>query len=178
MPSPIGHALGGLIIHAAGADRRDLQDWPRIALVVAAACAPDLDLLLRFAAFGQRHRAESHSLGAALASGILAAWMARTLRYPRPSGLGVLVALGWASHVLLDLFGSDSQPPLGLMALWPGSDAYFKAPLVLFLDIGRTLRASTVWQNAVAAAWEVVLLLPMLLAVTRLRRKKSYGTGL
>ena len=173
MPSPVGHALGGLIAHAAGADRRDLQDWPRIVLVAVAACAPDLDLLLGFATFGQRHRAESHSLGAALASGILVAWLARTRRCVRSSWLGALVALGWASHVLLDLIGSDSQPPLGLMALWPWSNAYFKAPLVLFLDIGRTLRASTVWQNAVAAAWEIVLLLPILLAVTWLRRRKS-----
>ncbi len=173
MPSPIGHALGGLIVHEAGADRRDLQDWPRSALVAAAACAPDLDVLLRFAASGQQHRAEFHSLGVAIAAGILVASITRALRWPRPLALGVLVALGWASHVLLDLLGSDTRPPLGLMALWPWSDAYFKAPLVLFLDIGRTLRLSTVWQNAVAAAWEGLLLLPILLAAIRFRRRKS-----
>jgi hypothetical protein len=157
VPSPVGHALGGLIVHAAGADRRDLQDWPRIALVTVAACAPDLD------------RAQSHSLGLAFVAGILAFAILGLRRWPRPFALALLVALGWASHVWLDLFGGDTHPPLGLMALWPGSSAYFKAPVVLFLDIGRTLRLSTVRQNA----WEIVLLLPILLAVTRLRRRKS-----
>ena len=173
MPSPIGHALGGLIVYTAGADRRDLQDWPRIALVAFAACAPDLDLLLGYAVGGHQHRDRSHSLGMALAAGILVAAISRLRRWPRPVALGLLVSLGWTSHLLLDLFGSDTHPPLGLMALWPWSTAYFKASVVLFLDIGRTLRLSTVWQNAVAAAWEIVLLLPILLAVTRLRRRKS-----
>jgi len=173
VPSPVGHALGGLIVHAAGAHRRDLQDWPRIALVAVAACAPDLDLLLRYAFGGQPHRAQSHSLGLAVAAGVLAVAFLALGRWPRPFGLGLLVGLGWASHVCLDLFGGDTHPPFGLMALWPWSSDYFKAPVVLFLDIGRTLELSTVWQNAVAAAWEVVLLLPILLAVTRLRRRKS-----
>ena len=173
MPSPVGHALGGLIVHVACADRRDLQDWPRIALVAAAACAPDLDLLLRYAIGGQSHRAQSHSLGLALAAGIIVAAVSRLRHWPRSLALGLLVTLGFTSHVVLDLFGSDTHPPLGLMALWPWSQTYFKAPVVLFLDIGRTLRLSTVWQNAVAAAWEAVLLLPILLAVTRLRRRKS-----
>lgn len=167
MPSPIGHALAGLIVHAAGASRRDLSDWPRIALVAAAACAPDLDLLLR------RHRAESHSLGLALAAGALSFLAARIAGWPRAGWLAALVALGWTSHLALDLLGSDSHPPFGLMALWPWSREWFKAPVVLFLDIGRTLELSTVRQNVLAAAWEVVLLLPILSVVLWFRQRKS-----
>lgn len=173
MPSPIGHALAGLIVHGSGADRRSLEDWPRIALVVAAACAPDLDLVLRFVAGAHRHRAESHSLGAALGVALLTYGVARVRHWPRPGSLAVLVGFGWASHLLLDWLGSDTAPPFGLMALWPWSERWLKAPLVLFLDIGRTLELSTVRQNALAAAWEVALLLPILSVVLWFRQRKS-----
>jgi inner membrane protein len=173
MPSPIGHALAGLIVHTAGSQRRDLQDWPRFGLVVAAACAPDLDLLLRFLIGGQHHRGPSHSLGAALLAGAAAYAMLALAHWPRATRLASLVGLGWASHVLLDWLGSDTHPPLGLMALWPWSSGWYKAPLVFFGDIGRTLELSTVRHNAMAAAWEIVLLLPILLVAARFRQRKS-----
>lgn len=173
MPSPIGHALAGLIVHSSGASRRDLPDWPRAALVAGAACVPDLDLLLRFVIGGHHHRAESHSLGLALASAALTYLAARGAGWPRAGRLAALVGLGWSSHLLLDLLGSDTSPPFGLMALWPWSREWLKAPVVLFLDIGRTLGLSTVRQNVVAAAWEVALLLPILSVVLWFRQRKS-----
>ncbi len=173
MPSPIGHALAGLIVHSSLADRRSLEDWPRMALVVAAACAPDLDLLQRFIAGAHSHRAESHSLGMALAVAAATYGVARARRWPRAGALAALVGLGWCSHLLLDWLGSDTAPPFGLMALWPWSREWWKAPVVLFLDIGRTLDLSTVRQNVLAAAWEVALLLPILSVVLWFRQRKS-----
>lgn len=129
--------------------------------------------MLRFAIGGRHHRAESHSLGLGLAVAVLTFAFARALRWPRPGWLAALVGLGFASHLALDLLGSDTHPPFGLMALWPGSREWFKAPLVLFLDIGRTLELSTVRQNVLAAAWEVVLLLPILSVVLWFRQRKS-----
>jgi membrane-bound metal-dependent hydrolase YbcI (DUF457 family) len=165
MPSPVGHAIAGLTVHAlASRGRTDLRDLRLAAVLAAAACAPDLDLALRFVGGRIRHQAESHSIGVALLAGLAALLLARLLRWERPLRLGVAVSAAWASHVALDFLGRDTNPPIGVMALWPFSSSYFKSPWPIFLDIGRTLEWSTVWWNALAAAWEVVLLLPLLLA--------------
>ena len=173
MPSPIGHALAGLIVHVAFSDRRDLSDWPRAAIAAGAACAPDLDLLLGVLSGRSQHRTFTHGIGAAVLCGLAAVVAARLLRWPRPEWLGSIVALAWASHLILDLLGSDTHAPFGIMALWPIDPGWYKAPVVLFPDIGRTLSLSTVRQNAIAAAWEIVLLLPVLSGALWIRQRKS-----
>lgn len=174
MPSPVGHALAGLTLHALGSRRPgDLFDVRRAAFTVGAALVPDLDLLLKFVDGRNHHQAEGHSLGCALLAA-LAVWaLARWRHWPRPSALALLAGLGWGSHVLLDYLGSDTHPPIGLMALWPVSSAYFKIPWPLFMDIGRTLEWETIRHNAVAVAWETILLLPPLLLSWRHRLREA-----
>jgi membrane-bound metal-dependent hydrolase YbcI (DUF457 family) len=172
MPSPIGHALGGLIVHAATAAPGELRDRRRAFSLAALAAAPDLDLLLKLFDGESHHRAASHSVGAALIVGVAVAVAARAAGRTRPATVGFAAGLAWLSHVVLDLLGADSFPPYGIMALWPLSERWLQAPVPVFLDIGRTLRWSTVWHNAVAAAWESVLLLPVLLAVARWRERR------
>jgi hypothetical protein len=82
------------------------------------------------------------------------------------------VGLGWASHVLLDYLNVDTHPPIGLLALWPFLGAYLKFPWPIFMDIGRTLDWHTVRHNAVAAAWEAAVLVPLLVWVWRSRRRR------
>lgn len=174
MPSPIGHALAGLTLHALAARRAgELPDVRRAALVVGAALAPDLDLLLKFIDGRNHHQAESHSLGCAVLAA-LAVWaVGRWRHWPRPPALGLAVGLAWASHVLLDYLGSDTHPPIGLMALWPLSAAYYKFPWPVFMDIGRTLEWETIRHNAVAVAWETILLVPLLLLSWRHRLREG-----
>jgi hypothetical protein len=178
MPSPVGHALAGLTVHALAArGRGELFDVRRAALTVGAALAPDLDLLLKFVDGRNHHQAESHSLGCAVLAA-LAAWMAATWRrWPRPLALAALAGLAWASHVALDYLGSDTHPPIGLMALWPVSSGYFKFSWPVFMDIGRTLEWETIRHNAVAVAWETVLLLPPLLLSWRHRLREAGEDG-
>jgi membrane-bound metal-dependent hydrolase YbcI (DUF457 family) len=171
MPSPIGHALAGLALerlHASGAPTRG-----RAVLAAAAAVLPDLDLALRYVDGRNHHRAASHSLGAALLVGVLV-WACRRVS-GRPGALawGSLAAAAWLSHVLLDWLGRDTNPPLGLMALWPLSDGWFQSPWPIFLDIGRTLDLHTIGSNALAAAWEVLLLAPLLWLAARSRRARQ-----
>jgi membrane-bound metal-dependent hydrolase YbcI (DUF457 family) len=173
MPSPIGHALGGLVVHAASADRAALWNPKRALLFAALAAAPDLDLLLRFVDGVPHHRAESHSLGAALIAGLVVGLAARLARRERPALLGVAAGCAWLSHVLLDALGADSNPPYGVMAFWPLTRDYFRSPVPVFLDIGRRLGWATVWQDAAAAAWEMVVLFPVLLAVVRWRKRRG-----
>jgi hypothetical protein len=172
MPSPIGHALGGAIIGVVmgrSSERPPPQPGRpafRSALlarsvVVAAviACAPDLDFL-----WG-RHNMETHSAGAAVVAGI-ATWM--IARDPR---LGLTVGMAWLSHVLFDWLGSDDTPPLGVMALWPLTSAFYFADAFVFEAISRRYWLENFWRHNLWAVFtEIVLLLPVLLAAMWWRR--------
>ena len=173
MPSPLGHALGGLIVHAASADRETLWSPRRALLLAGLAAAPDLDLLFRLVDGNPHHRAETHSLGAAIVAALVVGLVARLTGARRPAALGAAAGCAWLSHVVLDVLGADSYPPYGVMAFWPLTREYFRSPVPVFLDIGRRLAWATVWQNAVAAAWEMVVLVPVLLAVVRWRERRS-----
>lgn len=172
MPSPIGHALAGLSVHVLsardGAERRSLR---RAVLLAGAATAPDLDLLFRLVDGRNHHQAETHSIGASVLAA-LAVWAAAlVLRWARPAALAAAAGVAWLTHVLLDYVGHDTHPPIGIMALWPFESGFHKLPWPLFLDIGRTLEWATVRHDALAVAWEVVLLAPLLLASWRLRTR-------
>ena len=166
MPSPVGHALGGAIV-AVAALRPELGLWPSTLgksglLVVAAAVAPDIDFL-----FG-RHNMETHSLGAAVfAGGAMLAWQ-RNMR------LAVAVTLAWASHVLFDWLGSDTTPPLGVMALWPLSPDYYFSNAFFFEAISRRYWLDNfVTHNLWAVAKEVLLLGPILAMLCILRKREE-----
>jgi membrane-bound metal-dependent hydrolase YbcI (DUF457 family) len=170
VPSPVAHALAGVTLHLALArDAQERYDLRRVALAVGAATAPDLDLLFRFVDGRNHHQGVTHSVGIALLAALVALVLARVTGNRPAAPWSVLVGLSWLSHVGLDLLNVDTHPPIGLMALWPFSHEYFKAPWPLFLDIGRTLEWKTVWHDAVAVAWELVVLLPLLYACSRLR---------
>ena len=111
----------------------------------------------------QYHRGASHSVGAAALAGVAVYALARLRGAAGAAArLGLLACAGWLSHLLLDWLGSDSRAPFGIMALWPFDRSYFVAPFPVFLDVGRELTWRTMGQNMVAAAWESVLLLPLL----------------
>jgi membrane-bound metal-dependent hydrolase YbcI (DUF457 family) len=161
MPSPVGHALGGLTVHLLTArDRAEALSRSRALVVVAAAIAPDFDLLLRFVDGQNHHQGLSHSLGAAVGAGAIAALAALLARAVRPLSWGLSTAAGWTSHLVLDYLGHDTHPPIGFPALWPLSDAYLKFPWPLFFSVGRTLDWAMVRNNTIAVAWELIVLLP------------------
>ena len=172
MPSPLGHALAGLTVHVlsarGAAERRSLR---RAALLVGAATAPDLDLLFRLVDGRNHHQAETHSVGAAALAAVVVWAAARLGHWARPAVLGAAAGGAWLSHLVLDYLGLDTHPPIGIMALWPFERGFHKAPWTLFLDIGRTLEWATVRHDALAVAWEVALLGPLLLASWRLRAR-------
>jgi inner membrane protein len=172
MPSPLGHSLAGIAVHAASAGSvSELRSARRLALVVGAALAPDIDLLFRFVDGRNHHNNETHSLGAALLAGLAAALLARLKAWPRPTLLGLAVGAGWASHVLLDYLNLDTNPPIGIQAFWPVSSAHYKIPWPIFLDVGRTFGWDTVRKNSLAAAWEAAVLAPIAWACWRARAR-------
>jgi hypothetical protein len=158
VPSPIGHALGGVAAGWAAVPRRN---WEAAAILAAAAIAPDLDLLVG------DHRGISHSLGAACAAGLIAWILTRRARW------GGAIALAWASHVLLDWLSNDTRPPLGLMALWPLTHDYYKASIEVFPAVSRRYGTARFWiYNARAAAVEIAVLGPIAAATILLTARQ------
>ena len=170
MPSPVGHALGGAIV-AVAALRPGLGSWVLGLdksgwLVVFAAMAPDLDF------FWGRHNMETHSLGAALIAG------AGVFAWKRNARLAMAVAAAWVSHVLFDWLGSDTTPPLGVMALWPLSSDYYFSNAFFFEAISRRYWLDNfITHNLWAVAKEILLLGPVLAVATAFRlraRRRSH----
>jgi len=144
MPSPVGHLLGGAIVGQVLAPSA-------IAVCAIAGAAPDLDFL-----WG-RHNMEPHSLGAAMAAGLVVLAWTRG-RNPR---LALAVTLAWASHVLFDWLGSDDTPPLGVMALWPITNGFYFANAFVFEAISRRYWLDNfITHNAWAVVKEILILGP------------------
>ena len=167
MPTPVGHALGALIVTAPIRARYKLLG-AGAAVAVIAGVSPDLDLLIG------RHSAETHSIGAGLLAG-LAGWA--VLRWRR-NALAVewaaLIAFAVLSHALLDWLGTDTSAPIGVMALWPLSREYFEANAHVFMAVSRRYWLPEFWTyNLTVLAREFVLLgLPAAFIEWRIRRRR------
>jgi inner membrane protein len=160
MPSPVGHALAGVAAAWLVGGRLAGGRGREIAVFSAVAAAPDLDLL-----FGT-HSTYTHSVGAVLI--VFAATIAIVgVRHWRVA-LGVAAA--WSSHILLDWLGSDTSPPIGIMALWPFSRDYYQSSLFIFDAISRRywLPHEFIVGNLRAVLKETVILIPMVWLVWRL----------
>jgi hypothetical protein len=139
----------------------------QVATLAALGMAPDLDLLIG------SHRGVSHSLGAAA----LAACAAAAAHAPvAETRLRIALAAfaAWASHPLLDAFGHDNAPPLGVMAFWPFSHEYVKTDWPIFGPISRRWWT---WRfyvyNGFNVLREIVILGPLVALVARYRRRES-----
>jgi membrane-bound metal-dependent hydrolase YbcI (DUF457 family) len=171
VPSPLGHALGGVICAVVlgggppSAPRGPIASVLRNPAVVAALAAvlPDLDFL-----WG-RHNMETHSLGAAVAAGLAVLAVSRGRR----RRLALIVTAAWASHVLFDWLGSDDTPPLGVMALWPLSSAFYFANAFVFEAISRRYWLAGFWAHNLWAVLSEVLLLAPIAAAAAAWRSRS-----
>ena len=178
MPSPVGHALGGLIVALAMAPRAfgalgtnptGTQGTVRtLGTLAVVAVLPDADFL-----WG-RHNMETHSLGAAILAGL----GGLALSGGKDPRLAMAVALAWSSHVLFDWLGSDDTAPLGVMALWPLTRAFYFAELFVFEAISRRYWLENfIAHNMWAVIKETLILGPVVLALTAIRsrgRRRSH----
>ncbi len=175
MPSPIGHALGGL----AAAWAADLvpgdRAWRRhdsqlTILCGALGVAPDLDLIVG------GHRTATHSIGAvvmvAAGAGVIAAWTRRPVMR-----VALMCAAAYATHLVLDWLAVDPSAPYGIQAFWPFSDHWYISGVDLFLATERRMLISSrsLAVNAAAVAREVIVLGPVTLALWLIRVKAVTG---
>ena len=153
MPSPVGHALGGLIVG-------ELLAPSALILCAVAGVAPDVDFL-----WGGHNR-QTHSLGAAVIAGVV------VLAWKRNPRLALAVMLSWASHVVFDWLGSDDTPPLGVMALWPLNSSFYFADAYVFEAISRRYWLDNFFShNAWAVMKEILILGPVASVAWWLRRR-------
>jgi len=172
MPSPVGHALGGLtaafLINAF--TRRPALTVGLLAASAAIAVAPDLDILVN------AHRTYTHSVGG-VALVALAVWL---ILRTRPAGVAGAAALtaAYASHLVLDWLSKDTSKPSGLAVLWPFTFNYYKSGLDLFGQISRRywLPEEFIIGNIKAAMWEIALVGPLLLVAWAVWSKRTLET--
>jgi len=159
VPSPVGHALGGIIAGWSAAPRHDV----RAAVVLAAvAVAPDLDLLVG------DHRGISHSVGAAAIAGVVA-WI-----LTKRTAFALAVGLSWGSHVFFDWLSNDTRPPLGVMALWPFTSDYYKSSVEIFPPVSRRYWEGRFWiYNLRALVFELIVLGPPALVCIIVNRYRT-----
>jgi inner membrane protein len=164
MPSPIGHAIAGIIAGSLVSPPRD-HGVRVIAAYAAAGMAADLDLLVG------AHSGPSHGIGAALLVGVITWTMLRRMRAERSGIFACAIAMAYTSHTLLDWMGTDSSPPIGIMALWPFSGQYFESPWHVFMAISRRYWLPEFWTvNLLALGRELLILLPVAVIVILIRR--------
>lgn len=171
MPTPVGHALGGVAAAWLGdlvpGDRRcrtgaTATPWARAGGAVTIACAilgalADVDLLLG------GHRTYSHSVTAVALVALATAVVARRLQRPAVR-LTLMCAGAYASHLLFDWLSVDDHLPRGIQLFWPFGDRWFISAWTLFPPTERRpLFALATWLiDLRAIAFEVAALVPVL----------------
>jgi inner membrane protein len=169
MPSPIGHAIAGVIAGSLISPLRNTTIRSTAAFA-AAGMAADFDLLVG------AHSGPSHGLGAALVAGVVSWLILRRAHTGRAAALACALTVAYASHTLLDWLSTDSSPPIGIMALWPFSHEYYESPWHIFMPISRRYWSSEFWTaNPLALAWELIILVPIGLIVLTVRGRFSRG---
>ena len=160
MPTPVGHAIGGLaaafLTNAAA--RRPHLTIPVLLAAMGLAISPDLDIV------AGSHRTYTHSIGAVAAVGLIS-WAVLRRRHADAVSLAAALAAAYGSHLVCDLMGKDSRAPVGLTALWPFSSSFYTSGVDLFGEVSRRywLPSEFVVGNLRAVAWEAAVLAPLLM---------------
>ena len=185
MPSSIGHVLGGVAaawaVDLVPGDRAwrtapDRASWfARAGNGLTLTCAvlaatPDLDLLFT------THRTFTHSAGAVIVVGLLAAALAANTRRPI-ARVACLCTAAYASHLLLDWLGADTSAPAGLQMFWPFNGNWYISGINVFRQTTRR-EMMTLWgveQNTIAVVQEITVLGPIAVALWLIRVKALAG---
>jgi membrane-bound metal-dependent hydrolase YbcI (DUF457 family) len=125
MPSPVGHILAGTAVYLAGT-RRVPRSNLAIAITLLGSILPDFDFVpgILMGNLGAFHHGVSHSPAFAVLFGVLTVLFVRRQQKDVAWHVGILAALAYASHVLLDLV-SVSEGARGVPILWPLSGERF-----------------------------------------------------
>jgi membrane-bound metal-dependent hydrolase YbcI (DUF457 family) len=128
---------------------------------------PDIDIL-----FGS-HRTYAHSIGAAVAVGLVA-WAVLRRRTAFAASFALIIAAAYGSHIVLDWLGKDSSTPPGMMALWPLSSGFYISDMDVFGEVSRRYWKPDefIFGNLRAMSWELLVLVPVAAVAWFLRSRR------
>ncbi|MGH9461865.1 MAG: metal-dependent hydrolase [Vicinamibacteria bacterium] len=163
MPTPVGHALGGLAAYlAAPPGKRAHKDWTLLGGTLLAALLPDLDLAIGPLAGRSYHHYFTHSLGFSVLVAGIAFWAMRRMGRASAGRDALVIASGYLSHIFLDMLTKDTTPPFGVQLFWPLADAFLISPVTVFSDVWRGSLAVTFGlHNWLAMGRELLVLVPV-----------------
>lgn len=182
MPSPLLHSAAGagiLLLNGTFPLRTRVR---AIVLVMLAALLPDFDFLLGIALRDPNrfHSGQSHSLGFAVAVGVIFGSLAgeRRLR------IGLLCFASTLLHTVLDSLTLDGRAPLGVPLLWPLSGLRIGYPLLPGVRHGldgaslrEVLREIFSLANLRTLAVELVLASSWIATILAVRTRRSSGVA-
>ena len=172
MPTPVGHALGG-VISASLFKKEKTKNWIIFAIVLVLAELPDIDFIFGIVAGepNKYHHQFTHSFLFVLIAALVAAAIISQIGIMQFSKSFVLFSIAGASHVLFDLLALDTSEPYGAQIFWPFWNGYVISPITIFSDVQRSSSASAFLpslfslHNLKTVLVEVVVLGPVWLIV-------------
>ncbi len=175
MPTPIGHSMAGAAIYVASTKGKHLlRSWKWLVVCMVFAALADIDFLP--ALFGRIdianrvHRGPTHTLLFALViSGVVYGTL-RILGKPGVVRATSLVFLCMASHLILDVLGKDSRPPLGIPILWPLEKQSLKVPVEIFPYLRKDTYAELFGPHNIGVlAYEILLFGTLIFVVAAMK---------
>jgi membrane-bound metal-dependent hydrolase YbcI (DUF457 family) len=179
MPTPVGHGLAGAIISTFSRKKPGFRaGWRWVLVCVVLAALADIDfapaLFGRLGLANSYHRQVTHTLLFCVVVFAAAVLLLKAFRIAGVWQNSFVLFCCSLSHILLDLLGTDTRPPIGLPFLWPLVGRSFKIPIELFPALKKNTYAEifslrTVW----ILGYEIVVFgsILLLLAVYRKRRR-------
>jgi membrane-bound metal-dependent hydrolase YbcI (DUF457 family) len=139
MCTPIGHGLAGASVYRAGSGKGIHPPWFFI-FILLCANIPDVDFLFGFVAGNPNlyHHAWTHSLTFCAGAGVLAALGSRFFIEKNQSlRIGLMTSGAVLSHLVLDYFTADQNPPFGIKLFWPFTGNDYISSVPVFQDVYR-----------------------------------------
>lgn len=177
MASPIGHALGGLVVYTVGTGKK--LNWIALIGSLFFAVLPDIDFLfgLMVGEPNRYHHGVTHTILFVVLAALPGAWLCSRKNARQFRFFALIFVLAGLSHLLFDLVTIDSNPPFGAPLFWPLSSQYYIIPASLFTDIHRSADAAGFFKslfnrhNAMAVVREIYLLLPVVIVALLLKKR-------
>ena len=145
-------------------------------ICILIANAPDIDLLfgLFIGSLNRYHHLGTHTLGWTLLTAFCIWLYSKFALKNHPVFAFWFVFLLIASHLVIDMFTSDTKKPIGIMLAWPFSERYWHSAMSVFpapakktfLDIFSLL-------NLKNAGWEFLISLPFVAAALLMKIRRA-----
>ena len=180
MCTPIGHVLAGAAVYRGGS-KKGIQSFWFFVFILLCANLPDVDFLFGYLAGNPNlyHHMWTHSLTFCAGVGLLTALVSRPFFGQQSYWMGLLTFGAVLSHLFLDYFTVDQDPPFGIKLFWPFTEKYYISSVLIFQDVYRVSTNSGFFKslicrhNGVTLLIEIAVMAPVFIIVYTLTRKRE-----